>query len=210
AGPGLRPGGGDHHLQPGAQPEGIPHRAHLRLRGGGRGTRFVVSEAAARGAMKPGLETAPGIVVRAGLSSEDARRDAYVRAHPRGTFFHLAGWRRVVERVHGHDALELFAWRGKDMVGVLPLMLCRGFFGGARGLISMPYATYGGPLADDHEIERALVAHARHMAEELSAGYLELRCIEDPKLELVPNPLYCTFIRELPDDPAQILARMPK
>src|SRR6185503_10326742 len=52
--------------------------------------------------------------------------------------------------------------------------------------------------------------HARHMAEELSAGYLELRCIEDPKLELVPNPLYCTFIRELPDDPAQILARMPK
>ena len=38
------------------------------------------------------------LVLRAGLASEDARRDAYVRAHARGTFFHLSGWRRVVER----------------------------------------------------------------------------------------------------------------
>ncbi len=156
-----------------------------------------------------GMQPAPELVLRAGLSSEDARRDVYVRAHPRGTFFHLSGWRRVIERVHGHDPLDLCAWRGERMVGVLPLMLCRGLLGG-RQLISMPYATYGGPLGDEPAIERALVERARHMAEELAAGYLELRCLEDPGLALVPNTLYCTFLRELPADPAQVLARMPK
>jgi len=156
-----------------------------------------------------GLEPAPELVLRAGLSSEDAQRDTYVRAHAHGTFFHLSGWRRVIERVHGHDALDLGAWRGKRMVGVLPLMLCRGPFGG-RQLISMPYATYGGPLGDEPAIVAALVERARHMAEELRAGHLELRCIEDCGLELVQNSLYCTFFRELPSDPAQVLARMPK
>jgi FemAB-related protein (PEP-CTERM system-associated) len=155
------------------------------------------------------LEAAPEVVLRAGLASEDARRDAYVRAHARGTFFHLSGWRRVVERVHGHDAIDLFAWRGERLVGVLPLMLCRGPLGG-RQLISMPYATYGGPLGDEPAIVAALVARARHMAEELRAGHVEYRCIEDCGLDLAPSTLYCTFVRELPSDPAQVLAGMPK
>jgi len=155
---------------------------------------------------------APGsaaLVVRAGLVSEDARRDAYVKAHARGTFFHLAGWRKVVERVHGHDPVDLFAWRGERLVGVLPLMACRTLLGG-RQLVSMPHATYGGALGDDVEVERALVEEAKRIGAELGVGYLELRYLEDPGLELVPNTLYCTFLRELPADPAQVLARMPK
>jgi len=156
-----------------------------------------------------GLAAEPELVLRAGLSSEDDRRDAYVRAHPRGTFFHLAGWRRVIERVHGHDPVDLCAWRGERLVGLLPMMLCRGFFG-SRQLISMPYATYGGPLGDDADVERLLVERARILAQELAVGHLELRCMEDPGLDLVPNALYCTFLRELPRDPEGVLALMPK
>ncbi len=156
-----------------------------------------------------GLEPAPALVLRAGLASEDARRDAYVRAHARGTFFHLSGWRRVVERVHGHDALDLLAWRGEQLAGVLPLMLCHGPFG-ARKLISMPYATYGGPIGDEPAVEHALVARAGELGRELSAGYIELRCVDDPGLELVPSALYATFVRELPAEPAGVLASMPK
>jgi len=157
------------------------------------------------------LPLAPALELRAGLSSEDARRDAYVRAHARGTFFHLSGWRRVIEKVHGHDALDVCAWRGERLVGVLPLMLCRGFFGG-RQLVSMPYATYGGPLGDERAIEEALVERGAHLARELKAKYMELRCLEDPglSLPLAPSALYCTFLRELPRDPAQVLAQMPK
>lgn len=156
-----------------------------------------------------GIEPAPALVLRAGLASEDARRDAYVRAHPRGTFFHLSGWRRMVERVHGHDALDLCAWRGPQLVGVLPLMLCHGPLG-ARKLISMPYATYGGPLADEPALERALVERAGVLGRELAVRYVELRCVDDPGLELVPSALYATFVRALPSDPAGVLAGMPK
>ena len=152
--------------------------------------------------------TEPALAVRAALGTEDARRDAYVRNHPQGTFFHLSGWRRVIERVHGHDGLDLLALRGERVVGVLPLMLCRSF--GRSRLISMPYATYGGPLGDTSEVERALVEHAKRLAEELSVAYLELRFIEPRALDLVPNTLYSTFIRDLPADPAEVLARMPK
>jgi FemAB-related protein (PEP-CTERM system-associated) len=74
----------------------------------------------------------------------------------------------------------------------------------------MPYATYGGPLGDEPAVEQALFARARELAKELRVGYLELRCIEDPGLGLVPSSLYSTFLRELPTDPAQILAQMPK
>lgn len=156
----------------------------------------------------PSVPAPAVLVVRAARLGDDAQRDAYVRAHARGTFFHLSGWRKVVERVHGHEPLELLAQRGERVVGVLPMMLCRTL--GGRQLVSMPHATYGGPLGDQPEVERALVDEARRLARELAVGYLELRCLEDPGLDLVPNSLYCTFLRELPTDPAQVLARMPK
>jgi FemAB-related protein (PEP-CTERM system-associated) len=147
--------------------------------------------------------------LRASLAADDARRDAFVRRHPRGTFFHLSGWGRVVERVHGHDGLDLLAWRGGELAGVLPLMLCRGPFG-ARKLISMPYATYGGPLGAESQVEHALVRRAAELGEELGAAYIELRCVDDPGLELVPSALYATFVRDLPGEPAGVLAGMPK
>src|SRR6185503_19578110 len=81
---------------------------------------------------------------------------------------------------------------------------------GARKLISMPYATYGGPLGDSSEVEHALIERAGALGEELRARYIELRCIEDPGIELVGSNLYATFVRDLPADPAGVLAAMPK
>jgi FemAB-related protein (PEP-CTERM system-associated) len=149
------------------------------------------------------------LVVRAGRPADDERRDAYVRAHPGGTFFHLAGWRRVIDTVHGHEPLDVLAWRGDRLVGVLPLMLCTRFLG-RRALLSMPYAVYGGPLGDDPEAVDALVVEGQRLARELGVAYLELRCLEDPGVDLVPGDLYATFLRELPQEPSEVLKAMPK
>jgi FemAB-related protein (PEP-CTERM system-associated) len=147
--------------------------------------------------------------VRASAPADDAARDRFVRAHPQGTLFHLSGWRRAVERVFGHAPLDLLAWRGAELVGVLPLMRCaRPLFG--LDLVSMPYAVYGGPLAAEREAQRALVARAGEIARQLGAGRIELRCAQDPELELVPSALYAAFVHRLPADPAEVLARMPK
>ena len=47
--------------------------------------------------------------------------DAFVRAAPAATFFHLSGWRRVIEDVCGHRTYYLYASRDGAITGVLPL-----------------------------------------------------------------------------------------
>jgi FemAB-related protein (PEP-CTERM system-associated) len=147
--------------------------------------------------------------VRAGTALDDAERDAFVLRHAAGTFFHLAGWRRAVERVMGHTGRDLLAYRGDDLVGVLPLMACRGLKGRVR-LISMPYAVYGGPLGLDSEVEAALVEVARAQADKQRVGQLELRCVDDPGLGWPKASLHATFIKDLPAESDAVLAGMPK
>jgi FemAB-related protein (PEP-CTERM system-associated) len=150
-----------------------------------------------------------GPQLRHGEADDDAQRDEYVTRHPSGTFFHLAGWSRAVHRSFGHRRLDLLAFDGDRITGVLPMMACRGLRGGTS-LISMPYAVYGGPIADDEATKRALFERAEAIALERRVGRLELRSREDPGLELPKSELYSTFIRDLPATPEGILAAMPK
>ena len=114
-----------------------------------------------------------------GTSADDASRDAFVRAHPQGTFFHLSGWRRVVESVMGHDSCDWIARSGDRIIGVLPLMRAPSLIT-RRALISMPFAVYGGPLGETPEIEAALVRAAVVQAQRERVGRLELRCRQAP------------------------------
>lgn len=150
------------------------------------------------------------LVVRALTRSDDAARDAVVRASAAGSFFHLAGWERAVESVFHHEPRSLGAFQGGDLVGVLPLMLCRTpTFG--RHLVSMPYGVYGGPASRTSAADVALVEAACRLAEEERVGRLELRCENDPGVPgLVGSDLYAAFVQDLPSDPEEIWTRMPK
>jgi FemAB-related protein (PEP-CTERM system-associated) len=149
------------------------------------------------------------IEVRASVPADDEARDALVRAQPRGTFFHLSGWRNVVQRVFGHTPFDLVAVDGDRLVGVLPLMACRGLRGG-RALISVPYAVYGGVVGVDREVEHTLFRAAEQRALDLGVQRLELRCLDDPGLDLPRSDLYSTFIKALPASAADVLPSMPK
>ena len=150
-----------------------------------------------------------GVEVRPARPQEDDARDAFLAAHPHATFFHRAGWRRVVEKVFGHEPRELYAWRGEDLCGVLPMMACRGPLG-RRNLVSVPYGVYGGPAALDLVAEQALVEEAVRLSDLSHVGHLELRYLRDPGPDLVGSSLYCTFRKDLPERPEDVLARMPK
>jgi FemAB-related protein (PEP-CTERM system-associated) len=147
-------------------------------------------------------------------TASDGERDRFVLAHPLGTVFHLSGWRRAVERAHGHAPRDLLAWRGGAPAGVLPLMRCSSLLPrpfAAAHLVSVPYGVYGGPLGDSPEVARALVAAAVELGHRERAGRVELRCVEDPGVQgLVPSALYATFVRDLPADVALVMKRMPK
>ena len=54
------------------------------------------------------------------------------RVMPRGTFFHLAGWRRVIETAFRHRTYYLMAERDGAVTGVLPLTLVKTRLFGTR------------------------------------------------------------------------------
>lgn len=113
--------------------------------------------------------------------------DDYVRRHPAGTFCHLSGWGRVIERTFHHQPGHLYADRAGQIAGVLPLFYVRTRLFGTM-LVSSPNAVYGGALADDEAARRALLDEAARLATELKVDYLELRDAREP-LTLGGEPL---------------------
>jgi len=150
-----------------------------------------------------------GLHIRPGAPADDEARDAFIRGSGGGSFFHLSGWRRAVERVMRHRGRDLLAFRDDELVGVLPLVECRGLRGG-RSLISMPYAVYGGPVTADPAARGALLDAGAALARQRGAGRLELRMREDVGLDWATSGLYATFERALPSEVDQVLAGMPK
>lgn len=160
--------------------------------------------------MANGIAPSSSLEVRLGDPGRDTERDAFVRAHPCGTVFHLAGWRRAVERAFGHAPRDLVAVEAGRIVGILPLARCRKLPSGAD-LVSVPYGVYGGPIGESSGIERALIAEAVALGVRERVGRVELRCVLDPGVpELVPSELYATFVRDLPGSKDEVMTRMPK
>ena len=132
------------------------------------------------------------VAVRTLGRDEAARWDAYVDAHPEASFFHRAGWKRVIEEAFGHRTHFLLAERGGKVVGVLPLAEIRSrMFGHSLG--SLPFCAYGGILADDGAAQRALDASAQALAKQLNVGVLEYRNRTAQHPDWPGKDLYVTF-----------------
>ncbi len=100
--------------------------------------------------------------------------DAFVEAHPDGTFFHRAAWATVIERAFGHHTLYAYAERDGAITGVLPLAQVKTLLFGDT-LISVPFCVYGGPLAADLETAAALSGHAASLLKQTGAAAVEFR-----------------------------------
>jgi len=61
------------------------------------------------------------IAVRPFRAGDERQWDDFVLAQSDGTFFHLSGWRRVIEQAFRHRTYYLIAERGGTLTGVLPL-----------------------------------------------------------------------------------------
>jgi FemAB-related protein (PEP-CTERM system-associated) len=152
-----------------------------------------------------------GAVVVSPLRSGDERRwDAFVHAFPGATFFHLAGWRRVVERAFGHDTHYLLSARGEVVTGVLPLTHVKTRLFGSS-LISNAFAVYGGAVAADGDSLRLLEAEAVRLMEALRVPVLEFRgggaTAED---WLGRSDLYATFRRAIDPSVERNLKSIPR
>jgi FemAB-related protein (PEP-CTERM system-associated) len=136
--------------------------------------------------------------------------DRFVLENPRASFFHLVGWKRIIEKTFGHKARYLYCERDGKITGIAPIFECSNWLIG-RCFISTPLAAYGGIVALDAESEQALLDHSKRMAQSASAEYLELRYRGGGLLDgFHANQLYVTFTTPLFSDSDSNLKRLPK
>ncbi|UDF33958.1 UNVERIFIED_ORG: FemAB family PEP-CTERM system-associated protein [Shinella sp. XGS7] len=134
------------------------------------------------------------------------RWDAFVLACPQASFFHRAGWMRMVGEIFGHACFFLYAEREGRIEGVLPLAQVKSRLFG-HSLVSLPFAVYGGVAADTEDAAQSLELEAQRLARELGAEHLELRHVQQRHEDWPQQDLYVTFRKEiLPEEEANMLA----
>ncbi len=143
-------------------------------------------------------------------AADEERWDRFVFNHPQGTFFHLSGWKRVLERTFGHKAYYAYCEENGEIVGIAPLFSVSNWLVG-RCLVSVPLAASGGIIANSAEQESFLLEHAIQFAQSQSVDYLELRNqTGNPYQGFHANSLYAAFRGPLFRDPETNLKRLPK
>ena len=139
--------------------------------------------------------------------AETARSwDAFVMSCPQATFFHRAGWQKIVGEVFRHDTYFLYAELGGQITGVLPLAHVNSLLFG-NSLVGLPFAVYGGVAATTPQAADALEAEAQAIARRLGVEHLELRNMHQRHADWPTQDLYVTFRKEiLPQEDANMLA----
>jgi FemAB-related protein (PEP-CTERM system-associated) len=159
--------------------------------------------------LAPPQESTARVTVRLLDARGAARWDAYVQAHPDATFFHRAGWKRVIEDAFGHPTHFLLAERGGDIVGVLPLAEINSRLFG-HSLSSLPFCAYGGILADHDAAWRALDEAAQALATRLKVGALECRNQIAQHAHWPTKDLYVTFRKAIEPEIEANLNAIPR
>lgn len=108
--------------------------------------------------------------------------ERYVEYHPKACNYHRWGWGRVIEETYGHQSLYLAASESAQIRGVLPLVLMKSWIFG-RSLISMPFFSYGGVLAETDEIRDGLLDKAIELGRELRVRHIELRQADESEYD---------------------------
>ena len=151
-------------------------------------------------------------VIRTMGTADTAAWDAFVDAHPEGTFFHRAAWAEVLRAAFRHTPHYLLAEQDGAIVGVLPLgQVKTALFG--HSLISVPFCVYGGPLAVDPAVTDALLAAAVALQTKLGAGSLELRFRRAPVMDGSwpgRSDLYVTFRKPISSSDDENLKAIPR
>jgi len=136
--------------------------------------------------------------------------EAFVETAPDATFFHRAGWARVIAKAYGHPTYFRYASRGGRIVGVLPLVHVKSpLFGNA--LISTGFCTFGGIVATDEGAALALAKDAAELGRSLGVDHVELRHTAALPIDwMVKSELYAAFRRPMDADIGVTWGQLPQ
>jgi FemAB-related protein (PEP-CTERM system-associated) len=138
-----------------------------------------------------------------------AEWDEFVERCPHATFFHLFGWRDVLQQAFGFRPHYLAARQAGRLVGVLPLCeVPTGLRG--RCLLSLPFAIEAGVCATDDAARRALDDAALALSAACGASFLELRDGLEPDGFRLRDGVYYRFRRPLLPTDEENFAAIPR
>lgn len=142
--------------------------------------------------------------------ASEAAWEKFVASCPEATFFHKAGWRRVIEKSFGQRAYFLYAESAGEIQGVLPLIHVKSLLFGS-GLISTAFTVGGGTAALNDAARHALDRHAQHLCGKLGAGYIEYRGVDYvPEGWAHRNDLYYSFCWDIAPKEEDNLKQIPR
>jgi FemAB-related protein (PEP-CTERM system-associated) len=149
------------------------------------------------------------VTVRALDQANEAAWDRFV-ARQGGTFFHLTGWKRAIEKTYGFKSCYQMAMKDGEISAIAPLFSISNWVMG-NCLVSLPMAVYGGIVAADGNSGENLRSHLMSMATRQNVEHLELRQRDGGIAEgFHHNPLYVTFGKELLADHDANMKDLPR
>ena len=122
--------------------------------------------------------SSPTVTVLPDDPSAVADWNSWVESRDDATIYHRAEWRDVIWRCFGQRSFYLQAAIDGRICGVLPLVRLKSLLFGDF-LVSMPYLSYGGIVADDNAGYVALLRHCAELSESLGVKHCELRHVRD-------------------------------
>jgi FemAB-related protein (PEP-CTERM system-associated) len=125
----------------------------------------------------------------------------FVDSNPKATYYHLLGWRDVFNRTFGYPSYYSMAVDDGGVVqGILPMFLMPDILQ-RKYLVSNPFSNFAGLCANSLEAEQSLVEHAKKIAHETRARYIELRQLGEPlSVDLPAKESFVTLMLNLPTD----------
>jgi FemAB-related protein (PEP-CTERM system-associated) len=155
------------------------------------------------------VQVTTGITLHELKANDTARWDAFVAECPEATFFHRAGWKKVIEQSFGHKTWFLYAEADGRIVGILALAQIKSRLFG-HSLSSLPFCVSGGIAATDEVAREALDLAAQKLAAKLKVGHLEYRNTAPRHPEWPGKDLYVTFRKEISPDADTNMNAIPR
>lgn len=157
-----------------------------------------------------GHEPASRIEISQLQPGEEREWDRFVMSSRSATFFHLSGWKTIIERTLGHKCFFLVARREHGISGIFPISWVQNKVFGSC-LVSLPLAVYGGICAEDKDCYFSLLKAGRDLANRLGVKYVEMRNRTEPFATSLPGrDLYVTFTQDLSPGPEKLLHGLPR
>jgi FemAB-related protein (PEP-CTERM system-associated) len=152
------------------------------------------------------LET---ITVQAATGADESDWNAFVNSAADAEIYHQFAWKRLLERVFGHECHYLLARDAEGSAcGVLPLVHLKSRVFG-NFLVSIPCFNYCGILAVNDAARLALQNAAGALGDELRASHVELRHRSHVELDLPRRDDKVSMQLRLPESADQLWSAFP-